>query len=74
MKSAHPYLNFAGNTEEAFNAYSSIFGSEIIALTRFREMGSGRVDRAVSRAGEGRSVYWCVSTPAGPNRDDRESP
>lgn len=32
------YLNFAGNTEEAFNFYRSVFGGEFINLTRFRDM------------------------------------
>jgi PhnB protein len=39
MKQANPYLNFAGNTEEAFNFYRSIFGGEFLALVRFREFG-----------------------------------
>jgi len=28
MKSINPYLNFAGNTEEAFNFYKKIFGGD----------------------------------------------
>jgi PhnB protein len=35
MKSINPYLNFAGNTEEAFNFYRSVFGGEFTALMRF---------------------------------------
>ncbi len=35
MKSANPYLNFPGNTEEAFNFYRSVFGGEFLAVTRF---------------------------------------
>lgn len=31
----NPYLNFAGNTEEAFNFYKSIFGGEFAMLQRF---------------------------------------
>lgn len=37
MKAANPYLNFAGNTEEAFNYYRSVFGGEFLALLRFRD-------------------------------------
>jgi PhnB protein len=33
-----PYLNFAGNTEEAFNFYKSVFGSEFTAIFRFKDM------------------------------------
>ena len=35
MKAANPYLNFEGNTEEAFNFYKSVFGGEFAALIRF---------------------------------------
>lgn len=33
----NPYLNFNGNTEEAFNFYRSVFGTEFVALQRFRD-------------------------------------
>lgn len=39
MKTANPYLNFAGNTEEAFEFYRSIFGGEFLGVTRFRHVG-----------------------------------
>lgn len=31
------YLNFAGNAEEAFNFYRSIFGGEFTSLVRFKD-------------------------------------
>ncbi len=31
------YLNFAGNTEEAFNFYKSVFGGEFSSLQRFKD-------------------------------------
>jgi PhnB protein len=34
MATFNPYLNFNGNTEEAFNFYKSVFGGEFSALTR----------------------------------------
>ena len=34
----NPYLNFNGNTEEAFNFYKSIFGGEFSAIQRYGEM------------------------------------
>lgn len=37
MISANPYLNFSGNTEEAFNFYKSVFGGEFQLLVRFRD-------------------------------------
>jgi PhnB protein len=38
MTSYHPYLNFNGNTEEAFNFYKSVFGGEFLALQRFHDV------------------------------------
>lgn len=46
MKAVNPYLNFPGNTEEAFNFYKSVFGGEFLALTRFREFGAGVMEMA----------------------------
>jgi PhnB protein len=37
MTAVNPYLNFNGNTEEAFNFYKSVFGGEFQALMRFRD-------------------------------------
>lgn len=37
MKSVNPYLNFNGNTEEAFEFYQSVFGGEL-QITRFKDM------------------------------------
>ncbi len=38
MPTINPYLNFPGNTEEAFNFYKSIFGGEFLGgITRFRD-------------------------------------
>ena len=39
MKTANPYLNFAGNTEEAFTFYRSVFGGEFLSVLRFRDFG-----------------------------------
>jgi PhnB protein len=37
MLTVNPYLNFAGNTEEAFIFYRSVFGGEFRALQRFKD-------------------------------------
>jgi len=37
MPTINPYLNFAGNTEEAFNFYKSVFGGEFAVIQRFGE-------------------------------------
>lgn len=38
MIKINPYLNFAGNTEEAFNFYKFIFGGEFSSFFRFKDM------------------------------------
>ena len=43
----NPYLNFNGNTEEAFNFYKSVFGGEFLALMRFKDNpGCGEIPEA----------------------------
>lgn len=38
MKAVNPYLNFAGNTEEAFNFYKSVFGGDFLGgIFRFKD-------------------------------------
>jgi PhnB protein len=39
MKQVSTYLNFDGNTEEAFNFYRSVFGGDFMGIFRFREAG-----------------------------------
>lgn len=38
MAKINPYLNFNGNTEEAFNFYRSVFGGEFAVVMRFGDM------------------------------------
>ena len=37
MATINPYINFNGNTEEAFNFYKSVFGGEFATVMRFGE-------------------------------------
>ena len=39
MKGVNPYLNFNGNTEDAFTFYKSVFGGEFLAVVRFMDFG-----------------------------------
>ena len=41
MVTINPYLNFPGNTEEAFNFYKSVFGGDFVGLTRFKDTPEG---------------------------------
>jgi PhnB protein len=42
MKAINPYLNFNGNSEEAFNFYKSIFGGEFATVMRFKDTPEGQ--------------------------------
>lgn len=37
METINPYLNFMGNTEEAFVFYKSVFGGEFITVQRYKD-------------------------------------
>lgn len=42
MVTLNPYLNFDGNTEEAFHFYKSVFGGEFIGgISRFKDAPEG---------------------------------
>lgn len=41
MTKLNIYLNFAGNAEEAFGFYKSVFGGEFSSLVRFKDMPMG---------------------------------
>ena len=41
MEQINPYINFNGNTEEAFNFYKSVFGGEFAMVARFKDMDMG---------------------------------
>ena len=38
MKKLSTYLNFAGNAEEAFSFYKSVFGGNFTSVVRFKDM------------------------------------
>ncbi len=38
MTKLNTYLNFAGNTEEAFNFYQSVFGRKFSVVVRFKDV------------------------------------
>lgn len=40
MATVAPYLNFNGNTEEAFNFYKSVFGGEFSMVMRYKDAPS----------------------------------
>ncbi|NSL86141.1 VOC family protein [Chitinophaga sp. Mgbs1] len=46
MAAVNPYLTFAGNCEEAFNFYKSVFGGEFLTISRFAEIPAEYKDSA----------------------------
>src|SRR5690554_476216 len=40
MPTIHPYINFNGNAEEAFEFYKSVFGGEFATIVRFKDIAS----------------------------------
>lgn len=63
MKTVNPYLNFDGNTEEAFNFYRSVFGGEFLGVHRFRDFGNS----GMSVPEEDLDRIAHIALPLGPN-------
>ena len=63
IRSVDPYLNFAGNTEEAFNVYRSIFGGEFQGLMRYRD-----VENTMGLGEDEMDLVAHVALPLGPDR------
>lgn len=51
----NPYLNFAGNAEEAFTFYRSVFGGEFSSAVRFGDMPMEGV--SISEADQGKMMH-----------------
>lgn len=52
IRSANPYLNFPGNTEEAFSFYRGVFGGDFAGVVRFRDFpdnGMGVAEQELDR-------------------------
>jgi len=61
MTRVNVYLNFAGNAEEAFEFYRSVFGGEFTTVVRFKDMPM----EGVSIPDEDRSKIMHVGLPMG---------
>ena len=61
MTKLNTYLNFAGNTEEAFNFYKSVFGGEFASVVRFKDMPMQGVN--ISREDENKIMH--IGLPIG---------
>jgi PhnB protein len=63
MAKINPYLNFNGNTEEAFNFYKSVFGGEFASISRFKDLAND--DFPVSEKEANKIIH--ISLPIGNN-------
>lgn len=61
MKAVNPYINFDGNTEEAFEFYQSVFGGEL-QVVRFKDM-----EDSMGATGDDLEKIAHVSLPIGGN-------
>jgi PhnB protein len=63
MATINPYLNFNGNTEEAFNFYKSVFGGEFTAFQRFKDIPDIPGGKEVSESDKEKIMH--VALPIG---------
>jgi len=63
MTKINTYLNFAGNAEEAFSFYKSVFGGEFASVVRYRDMPMEGVE--IPKADEGKLMH--IGLPIGKN-------
>lgn len=61
MSKLNIYLNFAGNAEEAFSFYKSVFGGEFSSIVRFKDMPMEGV--TLSKADENKMMH--IALPIG---------
>lgn len=57
----NPYLNFKGNTEEAFQFYKSVFGGDYLGVIRYKDMPMPGAP--VSKADENKIMH--IALPVG---------
>ena len=62
MANINPYLNFNGNTEEAFNFYKLVFGGEFATVMRFGDT-PGCDEMPVSESDKGKIMH--IALPIG---------
>ncbi len=65
MKTANPYLNFDGSTEEAFTFYRSVFGGDFLAVVRFEDLEGMEAMDQLSEVDRGKIAH--ISLPLGGN-------
>jgi PhnB protein len=62
---AEPYLFFSGNCEDALNFYQSIFGGEIVEVSRFKDMPSDvREESTIGSEHDNRIMHATFKSPS----------
>ena len=56
MPTLNPYLNFPGNTEDAFNFYKSVFGGEFPAVMRWKDIPKEMQGAGEMKEGQGEKI------------------
>jgi PhnB protein len=64
MPGLHPYLNFNGNCEQAFNLYKSVFGGEFASVMRNKDMPK---EAAFPASNDAPDMIIHMSLPVGKN-------
>lgn len=62
VSAVHPYLNFAGNTRQAFDFYRGVFGGEFAGVMRYRDFP----DNAMGVADADLDAIAHIALPVGP--------
>ncbi len=62
VQAVNPYLNFAGNTLEAFEFYRSVFGGEFPMVLRYRDFPGD-----MGASGDAADRVAHIALPVGPN-------
>jgi PhnB protein len=57
MSRVNTYLNFMGQTEEAFDYYASLFGTEVDGVTRFADVPASPMMPALSESERGQIMH-----------------
>ncbi len=65
MATINPYLNFNGNTEEAFNFYKSVFGGEFAAVMRFGDVSQTEACEGMKVTENERDKIMHIALPIG---------
>ncbi|MDP2401921.1 MAG: VOC family protein [Actinomycetota bacterium] len=65
MQSVHPYLNFRGDAEQAFELYRNVFGTEPLGLLRFRDFADNAM--GVSEADLDKIAHFALPLAPGVN-------